>query len=64
MTRTAIDTTAIQEAREDLAARLERLARRVRDGQQATPTTEMTLDAAYSEVVKLACRLQEGNVLG
>jgi len=54
--------SAVQEAREDLAARLERLAKRIRAGQQVTSTTEALLDAGYAEVVKLAYRLQ--NVLG
>jgi hypothetical protein len=50
---------AVQEAREGLAARLERLARRVRAGQTDTPAMEAMLDAAYADVVKIAWTLRE-----
>jgi hypothetical protein len=50
---------AVQEAREGLAARLERLARRIRAGQTDTLAMEVTLDAAYADVVKIAWALRE-----
>lgn len=51
-TTTTDDAT---EAREALAARLERLAHRVRT---STTTDVQALDDAYSEVVKLAGRVR------
>jgi len=47
----ANDVAEAEEARAAIVARLERLARRVRMG---TTTDMAQLDAAYSEIVKLA----------
>jgi hypothetical protein len=44
-----------KEAREDVALRLEKLARQVRAG---TTTDIKALDAAYSEIIKLAGRIK------
>ena len=55
-TETMSTTDEAQEAREFLAQRLERLARRVRQG---TTMDVQALDKAESEVIKLACDIWE-----
>jgi hypothetical protein len=47
-----MDAQEVDAAREDVAARLERLARRIRT--QTTHATVAQFDEAYSEIVKLA----------
>ena len=55
-TETMSTTDEAQEAREYLAQRLERLARRVRQG---TTMDVKALDKASSEVIKMACDIWE-----
>jgi hypothetical protein len=47
-----MDAQEVDAAREDVAARLERLVRRIRT--QTTHATVAQFDEAYSEIVKLA----------